>query len=53
MNSNTAVVCIIALMVLTVIGPISIIVYQKEKTARVAMEHGYVQVNGQWVKENK
>ena len=31
-------------------GPIAIVAYQEEKTKQVAMEHGYIQVNGQWVK---
>ena len=37
-------------MAAMMIIPMGIMAYQEAKTKQVAMEHGYIQVNGQWVK---
>lgn len=50
MNENTATVCIMALLVSLFVVPLSIMAYQEGKTKQVAMEHGYVQVEGKWIK---
>ena len=36
-----------------IFSPIAIMAYQEEKTKQVAMERGYIQVNGQWVKSEE
>ena len=50
MSNNKALVFIIGFMAAMMIIPLAVIAYQEEKTKQVAMEHGYIQVNGQWVK---
>ena len=47
---NWAVAFAIVGIMAAIWAPLAVSAYQEEKTKQVAMEHGYIQVNGQWVK---
>ena len=47
---NWAVAFAIVGIMAAIWAPLAVSAYQEAKTKQVAMEHGYIQVNGQWVK---